>query len=195
MRYFQRKMIGFAAVMAFTLVYAPLRQFPFGVDAAICASFTVLIFGNAVRRRGFRLFSGDDADPAATISEITGGGAQVSIDAAGSPASAVSSVRCLRRRGRHVQVGLLLGPAATPPIPMDLVIARELEIYGSHGMAAREYPSMLALVAGQTLRPDLLLGRVIGLADAGMALAAMDQPSSTAGITVIEVASCLNSNA
>ena len=139
--------------------------------------------------------AGRDADPAATISEITGGGAQVSIDAAGSPASAVSSVRCLRRRGRHVQVGLLLGPAATPPIPMDLVIARELEIYGSHGMAAREYPSMLALVAGQTLRPDLLLGRVIGLADAGMALAAMDQPSSTAGITVIEVASCLNSNA
>ena len=67
MRYFQRKMIGFAAVMAFILVYAPLRQFPFGVDAAICASFTVFIFGNAVRRRGFRLFSGDDARPLAEI--------------------------------------------------------------------------------------------------------------------------------
>jgi hypothetical protein len=56
MRYFQRKMIGFAAVMAFILVYAPLRQFPFGVDAAICASFTVLVFGNAIRRRGFACF-------------------------------------------------------------------------------------------------------------------------------------------
>jgi D-arabinose 1-dehydrogenase-like Zn-dependent alcohol dehydrogenase len=133
--------------------------------------------------------AGQDPDPAATISEITGGGVQVSIDAAGSPATAAASVRCLRRRGRHVQVGLLLGEQSAPPIPMDLVIARELEIYGSHGMAAREYPSMLALVADQTLRPDLLIGSVIGLNDAGEALAAMDRPPSTAGITVIRIGS------
>jgi alcohol dehydrogenase len=127
------------------------------------------------------------ADPAAVIGEVTGGGADVSIDALGAPAIAANSVRCLRRRGRHVQVGLLLGAASTPPIPMDLVIARELEIYGSHGMAARDYPPMLALVADQTLRPDLLVGEVIGLEDAGRALAAMDQPSSGAGMTVIAV--------
>jgi len=128
-----------------------------------------------------------DPDPAATIGEITEGGARVSIDALGSPGTAVASVCCLRRRGRHVQVGLLFGSASTPPIPMDLVIARELEIYGSHGMAAHEYPSMLALVADRTLRPDLLLGEVIGLEDAGTALAAMDRPASSAGITVIEL--------
>jgi D-arabinose 1-dehydrogenase-like Zn-dependent alcohol dehydrogenase len=128
-----------------------------------------------------------DSDPAAAISEITQGGAQVSIDALGTPATAVSSVRSLRRRGRHVQVGLLLGAASTPPIPMGLVIARELEIYGSHGMAARDYPPMLALVADQTLRPDLLVGEVIGLEDAGRALAAMDGPRSGAGMTVIEM--------
>jgi D-arabinose 1-dehydrogenase-like Zn-dependent alcohol dehydrogenase len=127
-----------------------------------------------------------DPDPAATIRDITMGGAQVSIDALGTPATAVGSVRCLRRRGRHVQVGLLLGSMSTPPIPMDLVIARELEIYGSHGMAAREYPPMLALVADQTLRPDLLIGEVIGLDGAGAALAAMDRPSLSAGMTVIE---------
>jgi D-arabinose 1-dehydrogenase-like Zn-dependent alcohol dehydrogenase len=128
-----------------------------------------------------------DPDPAATIREITGGGAQVSIDALGTPATAAGSVRGLRRRGRHVQVGLLLGPAASPPIPMDLVVARELEIYGSHGMAARDYPPMLALVADRTFRPDLLVGEVIGLRDAGRALAAMDRPSSVAGMTVIEL--------
>jgi alcohol dehydrogenase len=128
-----------------------------------------------------------DPHSAATIREITAGGAKVSIDALGTPATAVSSVRCLRRRGRHVQVGLLLGPASTPPIPMDLVVARELEIYGSHGMAARDYPPMLALVADQTLRPDLLIGEVIGLEDAGAALATMDQPSPSAGMTVIEL--------
>jgi alcohol dehydrogenase len=46
---------------------------------------------------------------------------------------------------------------------------------------------MLALVADQTLRPDLLIGEVIGLEDAGAALATMDQPSPSAGMTVIEL--------
>jgi D-arabinose 1-dehydrogenase-like Zn-dependent alcohol dehydrogenase len=130
--------------------------------------------------------AGEHSDPAGVILEICGG-ARVSIDALGSPDTAVASVRCLRRRGRHVQVGLLHGAAATPPIPMDLAIARELEIYGSHGMAARGYPPMLALVADGTLRPDLLVGEVIGLEDAGTALATMDRPPSTPGMTVVRL--------
>ena len=131
--------------------------------------------------------AGERPDAAAAIHEISGGGARVSLDALGSPETAAASVRCLRRRGRHVQVGLLLGAAATPPLPMDLVIAHELEIYGSHGMAARDYPPMLALVANRTLRPELLVGAVIALEDAGTALTAMDRPPSTAGMTVISL--------
>ncbi|HKN99967.1 MAG TPA: zinc-binding dehydrogenase, partial [Pseudonocardiaceae bacterium] len=127
------------------------------------------------------LTAGDDT--VAAVHELTGGGAHVSVDAVGSPAVAVTSVRCLRRRGRHVQIGLLLGPAATPPLPMDLVIARELVIHGSHGMAAHEYPALLDLVAAGTLRPDRLIGSVIGLAAAGTALATMD--SGSAGMTVV----------
>ena len=46
---------------------------------------------------------------------------------------------------------------------MDLVIARELEIYGSHGMAARDYPAMLAQISGGILSPARLVGTVIGL--------------------------------
>jgi threonine dehydrogenase-like Zn-dependent dehydrogenase len=125
-------------------------------------------------------------NPAAAVREITQGGAHVSIDAFGSAATAAASVRSLRRRGRHVQVGLLHGAASTPPIPMDQVIARELEIYGSHGMAAHEYPAMLALITSGALRPERLVGRVIGLEDAGAALAAMGGPASTAGMTVIK---------
>jgi alcohol dehydrogenase len=117
----------------------------------------------------------------------TGGGAHVALDALGSPTTAAASVRSLRRRGRHVQVGLLLGKAATPPLPMDQVVAQELEIYGSHGMAAADYPAMLALVADGTLRPDLLVGNVIGLDAAGEALAAMDRPAAAAGMTVVQM--------
>lgn len=110
-----------------------------------------------------------DPDTAASIREITQGGARVSIDALGTAATAVASVNCLRRRGRHVQVGLLLGSASAPPLPMDRVIAQELEIYGSRGMAAHEYAPMLALVADGTLRPELLVGEILPLEEAGAA--------------------------
>lgn len=130
--------------------------------------------------------AGGSADVAETVLEVTGGGAHVSVDAFGSPQLATASVRSLRRRGRHVQAGLLLGTSSTPPLPMDLVVSRELEIYGSHGMAARDYPAMLAMVEDGTLRPEELVGRVIGLEDAGAALAAMDQPVAT-GMTIISV--------
>lgn len=126
-------------------------------------------------------------DTATAIGELTAGGAHVSIDALGTPTTAVASVNSLRRRGRHIQVGLLLGDAATPPIPMDRVIAQELEIYGSHGMAAHEYPAMLALVADGSLRPDRLVGNVVPLDEAGAALAAMDLPATSPGMTVISL--------
>jgi len=72
-------------------------------------------------------------------------------------------------------------------LPMDLVIARELEIYGSHGMAARDYPAMMALVADGRLRPGLLVGAVIGLEDTGRALAAMSGVRDLAGMTVVKL--------
>jgi alcohol dehydrogenase len=133
------------------------------------------------------ILAAPSTDVADAVVEVTGGGAHVSVDALGTPATAVGSVRCLRPRGRHVQVGLLLGAAATPPLPMDLVVAKELEVYGSHGMAARDYPAMLALVADGTLEPQRLVGRVIGLGAAGAALAAMDHAPAAAGMTVVDL--------
>lgn len=121
---------------------------------------------------------------AATVVGLTDCGAHVSIDAIGSATTAVAAVNSLRPRGRHVQVGLLHGTDATPALPMDLVIAHELELYGSHGMAAREYPAMLKLVASGALRPDRLIGSVIGLDGAPDALAGMDRPGAD-GIVVI----------
>jgi D-arabinose 1-dehydrogenase-like Zn-dependent alcohol dehydrogenase len=126
-------------------------------------------------------------DAVRRIVEATGGGAAVSLDAVGTSPTAVASVSSLRPRGRHVQVGLLLGEHATPPLPMGLVVARELEILGSHGMAASDYPAMLDLVASGALRPDLLVGAVIGLGEAGAALAAMSAPATAAGVTVVRL--------
>ena len=122
-------------------------------------------------------------DAAAAIRELTGGGAHVSIDAIGSAATAAASVRSLRRRGRHVQVGLLAGDERESRMPMAELISRELEIAGVHGMPVREYPALLRLVASGAVDPARLIGRRIGLEEAGAALAAMDRPAE--GITVI----------
>ncbi|NTW41568.1 MAG: alcohol dehydrogenase catalytic domain-containing protein [Cellulomonadaceae bacterium] len=120
------------------------------------------------------------------VADESEGGAHVSVDALGSPAAAVASVLGLRRRGRHVQVGLLLAHNARTALPMDRVVGWELEVYGSHGMAAHEYPAMLAAVASGALTPDRLVGKVIGLGEAPAALAAMGGPAGAAGMTVVE---------
>lgn len=124
-------------------------------------------------------------DPVAAIREITGGGAQLSLDALGSAPTLAASVGCLATRGRHVQVGLLPRGTVRAEVPMDLVIARELELRGSHGMPAHAYPEMLALVTAGRLRPDTLVRRRISLADACAALPAMDTAPSH-GITVVD---------
>lgn len=127
-----------------------------------------------------------DETPARVIA-LTGGGASVSLDAVGSSATAVASISSLRPRGRHVQVGLLLGDDAAPPVPMGRVIAHELEIHGSHGMAARDYAGMMELVAAGAVQPERLVGTVVGLEDAGRALAAMDGMPQGSGMTVVDV--------
>jgi D-arabinose 1-dehydrogenase-like Zn-dependent alcohol dehydrogenase len=139
------------------------------------------------RELGAQVLVEGGPDAARRVVDASGGGAHVSLDAVGSTATAVASVSSLRPRGRHVQVGLLLGQHAAPPLPMGAVVAKELEIYGSHGMAARDYPAMLDLVASGAVRPDRLVGSVIGLADAGTALAAMSRPAASAGLTVVRL--------
>ena len=125
----------------------------------------------------------NDTDVAERIREATGGGAHVSIDAIGNAATAAASVRSLRRRGCHVQVGLLVGDEREPRVPMAELISRELEITGVHGMPVRDYPALLRLVASGAVDPGRLIGRRIALEEAGDALAAMDRPAE--GITVI----------
>jgi len=119
------------------------------------------------------------------IHVVTGGGAVVSIDALGSAITATASILCLRRRGRHVQVGLLVGADAIEPLPMSRVIAWELELYGSHGMAAHEYPAMLERIASGALDPAALVGRTIGLDEAPAALAAVGTGTGSAGMTIV----------
>ena len=119
------------------------------------------------------------------IRGLTAGGVHVSVDAFGGAITCRNSILSLRRRGRHVQIGLLLGDQAEPALPMGRVIAHELEIFGSHGMQAHAYPEILDIIAAGKLPLGKLIGRRIALDDAGEALASLGS-SPGRGITVID---------
>ncbi len=125
-----------------------------------------------------------DTGAVETVRTLTDGGAHVSVDAFGSRATSVAAVASLRPRGRHVQVGLLLDDEATPAIPMGRVIADELELLGSHGMAVHEYAAMLDEVVAGRLRPAESIGRTVSFEDLPHELVAMDGPPRSAGMTV-----------
>jgi alcohol dehydrogenase len=123
------------------------------------------------------------AEVPAVVHDLTRGGAQVAIDAVGSPRTCADSILSLGRRGRHVQVGLLPSVEGMPPVPMERVIAWELDLLGSHGMPSADYPELLSLVQSGTLAPQALVERVVDL-DEGARLLPLS--ASPVGMTMID---------
>ncbi|HEX2904393.1 MAG TPA: alcohol dehydrogenase catalytic domain-containing protein [Jatrophihabitans sp.] len=117
----------------------------------------------------------------AQLRELTGGGADVTIDAIGAAAVVQSALSSLRPRGRHVQIGLLPEPIT---VDLSFLAFRELAWLGSHGMAAHAFGPLLDLVGAGALRPDQLITRTIALDAAPDALVSMGRGGS-AGVTII----------
>ncbi|MHC4985115.1 MAG: zinc-binding dehydrogenase, partial [Planctomycetota bacterium] len=124
-------------------------------------------------------------DVVEAIRDLTDGGAHVSLDALGSPETCFNSISCLRPRGRHVQVGLMLGGHNHSPVPMDRIIAKELEVIGSHGMQAHAYPDMLGMIEQGKLAPAKLIRNRITLEESIPSLMDMNSFNGI-GITVID---------
>lgn len=125
------------------------------------------------------------ADVVEAVQEISKGGVHVSMDALGNPDTCFNSIANLRKRGKHIQVGLMVADYSEPKIPMGKVLAHELEIYGSHGMQAYEYPKMLSMIETGTLEPEKLITRTISLDEAPDALMEM-QNFNQIGVTIID---------
>lgn len=124
-------------------------------------------------------------DLIADILQATHGGPQLSVEAIGSGDVCRISIESLRPRGRHVQIGLLSPQTTHDPVPMHHVIARELQVLGSYGMGAHDYPALLELIAAGRIQPELLVSRIITLEELPEAFAAIDGPTQHPGITVI----------
>ncbi len=126
------------------------------------------------------------AEIPAAVHDLSRGGVQLSLDALGSRATCRNSILSLAKRGRHVQVGLMLGDESDPPVPMSAVIGRELELLGSHGMQAHEYPRMLRMISAGMLQPDQLISARVSLEQGASLLMQMSQFPGR-GVTVIDL--------
>ncbi len=126
-----------------------------------------------------------DHDVPTAVHELTRGGSHVAIDAVGSPATCADSILSLRRRGRHVQVGLLPSVEGPTPVPMERVISWELDVFGSHGMPSADYPELLGLVESGVLRPQDLIGRTVSLTEAAGLLPGLGS-ASPVGMTMLD---------
>jgi alcohol dehydrogenase len=109
------------------------------------------------------------------VKTISHGGVHVSIDALGSAITCYNSVSNLRKRGKHIQVGLMTGNHKNCKVPMDKVVANELEIIGSHGMQAYKYADMLEMITNGKLQPEKLIEKTISLQEAAIALPNMNK--------------------
>lgn len=133
------------------------------------------------------VFNAAEGDVVTAIKNVFPEGVDVSVDALGSIPTAKSAVESLRVQGRHVQIGLLLpakiGDKAT--VPMHVVIAKELSVLGSHGMAAAAYPEMLADIAAGVIDPGQFITHTIPLDAVPEALAKMSTGTEP-GVTIIQ---------
>ncbi len=127
----------------------------------------------------------DGTDIPSAVADLVPGGSHVAVDAVGSEQTCADAILSLRRRGRLAQVGLLPPVAGHPRVPMARVIAWELDLLGSHGMAATDYPPMMALIESGALQPQRLVERTIGLEEAAQLLPVFDRVP-VAGMTMID---------
>lgn len=118
------------------------------------------------------------------IHDLTRGGAHASFDTLGSLETCRNSILSLRKRGRHVQVGLMVADYKDAPVPMNAVIAKELEIVGSHGMQAHAFAPMLEMIRARRLNPRALIRKTVTLEESPAELEAIGNFQGV-GVTVI----------
>ncbi len=130
------------------------------------------------------VFNAAEVDAPAAIRALTGGGADVAIEALGIEVTTVGALKSLRKLGRMVQIGMPAGEHVTMRIPMDALYSGQLAVFGTRGMPAWRYPSLLNLIAAGHVDLAPMIARRVRLSDASAELAAFDHPAPP-GVAVI----------
>jgi len=118
----------------------------------------------------------ETADPVDEIESITDGGAAVSVDALGIAETCRNSVRCLRDRGTHAQVGLTTdAERGEVALPTDWITRWEITVVGSRGMPPTRYGALFDLLDARDIDPGALVAGEYSLPDVSDRLAAMSE--------------------
>jgi D-arabinose 1-dehydrogenase-like Zn-dependent alcohol dehydrogenase len=132
-----------------------------------------------------KVVNGKKTDPVAAVVELSGGGAHVAVDALGIAATCRNALMSLRKRGRHLQIGLTTAAEkGEVSFPVDRIVLMELQLNGSMGMQASRYPAMLRMVETRKLSPKLMVTGTIPLEQASGVLQQMSTFENV-GVTVI----------
>jgi alcohol dehydrogenase len=126
-----------------------------------------------------------EVDPVEAIRERTGGGADVSVDALGIAETCRNSVRCLRERGTHAQIGLTTDKErGEVSLPTDWMTRWEITFVGSRGIPPTRYEALFDLIDASDVDPGALVARELALGEVSDRLAAMGE-YRTEGVEVV----------
>jgi threonine dehydrogenase-like Zn-dependent dehydrogenase len=121
-----------------------------------------------------------------TVRDLSSGGADVTVDALGSVHTLTPALESLKKRGRHLQLGLTgVEEKGFLPTAVDSLVKRELTIVGSVGCPRDSFDNLLALVESKKLEPARLISRRIGLDGIDNAFAEMSDYRN-AGFNIVE---------
>lgn len=123
--------------------------------------------------------------PVEAIQDLTQGGSDVAVDALGIRNTCQNALASLKKRGRHLQLGLTTLTDGQIDLSIDTIVRGELRVIGSLGMPAWRYSSLLGMVAAGTLTPEKLVTKTVPIDDASAVLASMTD-FATVGVVVVD---------
>lgn len=125
-------------------------------------------------------------DVAEAIRELSQGGAHASIEALGITETFHNSLRCLRKLGRHVQIGQPLDEHSNPTIPLlETIYYRQLQLMGSRGLPAHRFPALFTMLSAGRINMEKLVRNRISLEGVSEVLHQMDTHEDV-GITLVD---------
>jgi D-arabinose 1-dehydrogenase-like Zn-dependent alcohol dehydrogenase len=131
------------------------------------------------------VINGKTTDPIAAVKDLTRGGADVAVDALGIATTCRNALMSLRKRGRHIQIGMTTQQEKGEiSLPIDHIIVMGLHIMGSGVIPAWRYPVMLRMVETGKLSPRKLVTQTIPLEQAFGVIEQMSTFANT-GISVV----------
>lgn len=127
----------------------------------------------------------NETDAVQRIMEITNGGAHVAVDALGIAATCQNAINSLRKRGRHLQLGLTTrDEKGMVELPVDLIVLKELQLIGSANMPVSRFPDLMRMVESGIIQPEKMITKTVSIEEAADILVDMSE-FRTPGLTVV----------